>query len=151
MSNRGIYTGSEEFCWNQRTRDRSRDNEPEVTVPKTATERAADFYFEKHMLEEAAKKQEQQRAETTARELRLKQQAARDAANKKAAFKMQEHLIEDTIARYGLTPTEKASVMETLLDTSFTSERCEILCAEIVVRRPQPRVTPWGYEEDFEE
>jgi hypothetical protein len=138
MSTTKAWTGTEEMGWNRRVEPRP---EPQAVVDRrTPTQRASDFYFEKHMREEAEKKAEEERQEKLAREQRLKARADAEKKRRQAEFQFQETLIADALDRAGLTAPERATVMQQLLDTTFSAERATILAMQIVAERPQRKL-----------
>jgi hypothetical protein len=142
------FTGSEAMCFNRRVEAKP---EPEAVVDhRTPMQQAGDFYFAKHMREEAEKKLEQERQEKLARDQRLKAQAHADRKRRQGEFIMTETLIESALDRAGLTAAERATVMQQLLETTFSAERATILAMQIVAERPQHTI-PEGCVEVGEE
>jgi hypothetical protein len=102
---------------------------------RTPTERLADIYLAAHERREAEARAEEQRKVDEWNAKRRREQREADRKRRQGEFAMTELLIEDTITRHGLTPTEKSIVMQALLDGQYTADRAEILCAEIAANR----------------
>jgi hypothetical protein len=145
-----------------RTRDWSRDNEVAPAKPRCVSEqeRLADIYLAAHERRQQEARDEEQRKEAADRAERerrrqdnLRAQREADLKRRRAECEMQDRLIDDCFQRYAITLAEKDIVTQALLDGGYTPERAEILCGEIVARRPKPKVIPYGMvevgEEDF--
>ena len=142
--------GTEGYC--QRTRDRSRDNEP-IPDHRTPTQKAADFFFAKHMQEQAAKNAEEQRIQREHREKIRHQQIEQDRVNRRAEFESAEIQITAVFDKYGLTEGERAGVEEKIFQHQLWSapmkavEFATVEALRISVERPKPQVIPWGLAE----
>jgi len=126
---------------------------------RSETEKLADFYYDKMLREDAAKKAEEERIAREQRDERLRREQEANNQRREAEFHAAEFQITAVFDQYGLSESERTQIEDAITLRQLWAqpmkavEFATVQAMEIATKRPKPLVIPYGMvevtDEDF--